>query len=121
MRTIPPMTDLRRTPAEKAEEVAEMMPTSVPDYPYGTSISFDNDTLEKIGLEVSDVEVGDVIEIHGFAKITSVSERDDASEPNGKCCRVEAQITHLATGDSEEEPSGPVTTVARKAKMYKAG
>ena len=127
MRTIPSMVDLKRTPAEKAEEADEgyafPSPINVPDYPYGLSISFDEDVMEKIGMEIGDVEVGDIIHLHAFATITSVSQRTDNDKT---CCRVEAQITHISSEDEDTENEMDderevVPVKAKKAKMYREG
>lgn len=97
------MVSMERTPEEKAETVAEMMSPaiSMPDYPFGLCISLDEDDLEKLDLE-DDCEVGDMIDLRAFARVTSVSK----TQRDGKdCCRVELQIEMLAVeNESDEEP-----------------
>lgn len=102
MEKIPTMVDMRRTPKEKAEVIGIMSPTvqaDVPDYPWGLSISLSEEELTKLGLEEKDLGVGDMLHMHALLKVTSVSSNE--SESNGKCCRVELQITHMS-GESED-------------------
>lgn len=98
------MVSMERTPAEKVEEVMEMASPvmSVPDYPYGLTISLEEDDLEKLDLE-DDCEVGDMIDLRAFARVTSVSKR----QVGGKdCCRVELQIEQLAVENEDDEEPG---------------
>lgn len=44
-------------------------------YPYGTSISLEDDLVDE--LNVSNLAVGDVVEIRGYAFVDSKSERSD--------------------------------------------
>ncbi len=97
------MVDMRRTPAEKVEEVSETMAASVPgtdmvaDYPYGLCISLSEEELEKLGLS-DDCDIGDAIDIRCFAEVTSVSKHKYGDKD---CCRVELQITRM---QMTEEP-----------------
>jgi hypothetical protein len=99
------LIDMRRTPEDKAESVLESMPMAGPinvdDYPPGLSISLTEDELEKLDLD-DDVDVGDMIDLRAFAKVTSVSKH----ERNGKTsCRVELQLTMLGfENETTEEP-----------------
>ena len=99
--SMPPMIDMARSP----EEAKDAMPMAAaigdtPKYPWGLSISLTQDELEKLDVDHSDWEVGNVFHLHAFAKVTSISENETE---NGKCCRVELQITHLAGIESEDE------------------
>jgi len=44
-------------------------------YPYGTSLHFDDDLIESLGVE--SLGVGDLVEVRGFAVVQSKSERQD--------------------------------------------
>ena len=94
---IPAMTDMKRTPIEQVE--AAMPQPS--EYPYGLSICFDNETLEKLNLDGDDVEVGDFIHIHSLAKVTSVSCNE--SEATGKNRRIELCMCYISAEDEDEE------------------
>jgi len=91
--------DMARTPAEKSEEIANMGKISVPDYPYGLCISLDETDLENLGID-ADFEVGDIIHIAAFARVTSMSSRMHEEKP---CCRVELQIEQMAVEDESTE------------------
>lgn len=101
------MVDMRRTPAEKVEEVSEMLggPTAamVADYPYGLTLTLCEDELEKLNLD-DNCDVGDMIDLRAFAEVTSVSKH----MIDGKArCRVELQITRMAVeNESTEEVGG---------------
>lgn len=83
------MISMRKSVAEKAEEMSPMMETA--DYPYGLCLSLDDDDLERLDL-ADDMEAGDTITFLATAKVTSVSAR----ESGGKVCkRVELQVTDL--------------------------
>jgi len=93
---------LKTTVAELKEKKKEMkgptaeMPMSMDEYPYGTRISFTEDSLDKIpGLEKLDV--GDEIEIRGKAKVVSkeLTEREKGEDYK----RIELQITDFGFAD----------------------
>jgi len=98
------MVDMARDPEEIKEDMPQAVP-SAPLYPYGLCISMDEDTLEKLRLDGELPQVGMMIHLAGMAKVTSVSQNEremsDGSKKN--CCRVELQITHLATENEDEE------------------
>lgn len=95
------MVDMARSDEEKAEAIVGNMPSVAdqPDYPYGLSISLSHDDLAKLDLE-DDCEVGDMIDLRAFAKVTSCSKR----EVGGKAeTRIELQITHLSVENEDTE------------------
>lgn len=71
-------------------------------YPYGTSISLDNELCE--ALELDDLKVGDEVMIMGKAFVDSKSEYSDKNSSNKS---VRLQLTSLSTG-TEKEKSDPV-------------
>jgi len=99
------MVDMARDPEEIKEDMPAVEAPSAPLYPYGLCISMDEETLEKLGLDGELPQVGMMIHLAGMAKVTSVSQNEremsDGSKKN--CCRVELQITHLATENEDEE------------------
>lgn len=120
MDRIPAMVDMARTPAEKEEaaEAAIPSPMNQPDYPYGLCISLTQDELDKLNLDHSDVEVGDMLHMHCMAKVTSVSKTDN--EATGPQCRVELQITHIVAEDEDEEDAEAEAEMPqRRSKLYR--
>lgn len=101
MITMPQMVDMAMTEEEAEDKYgssAQVKPENLPKYPYGLCLSFCQDELDKLGLDIADVNVGDVIHLFALAKITSKSV--NATEA-GDQSRLELQITHIASGDGE--------------------
>ena len=105
MRSFPNMTDMRRTDADKAKDspmgMISPQVSDLPDYDYGLNISFNGETLEKLDLD-SDVHVGDFIQIHGFAQVTSVGQQPGADKPD----RVSMVLTHICCTEDESDEDG---------------
>ena len=59
-------------------------------YPYGTSLSFDTDTVDSLG--VSALSVGDVVEVRAFAVVERKSEHEDGDGVDKSVC---LQLTQL--------------------------
>ena len=97
------MVSMERTPEEKALERAENtypQPISdMPDVPSGLCLSLTEVELSKLNLS-DDAEVGDVIHLVAFAKVTSISKHDTSS---GCKCRVELAIYELEVEDESTE------------------
>lgn len=101
MKKLPNFIDMAKTPAELKEDVLESVTGSFPQnlYPWGLSISLENEQLDKLGLDC-DCEPGDAVYMHVLAKVTSVSKRETTE---GGQKRIELQITGMAVDDVEEE------------------
>lgn len=90
--------DMALTPEESEELNGFPTPSAkLPKYPYGLCISLCNDELEKLGIEVSDLGLGDFLHLHSLAKVTSISCNDTES---GSTCRVELVLAFI---DCEDE------------------
>jgi len=122
------MVSMARTPQEKEEAVNLSLPTlaSAPDYPYGLSISLGDAELAKLGFEIGDLAIDDMVHLHCMAVVTSTSHNAVSGGPD--CCRVELQITHISAEDENEENEENDTVedkpmgVARKnisSRLYK--
>lgn len=98
------MVDMTRSRGEKAEEVAETMPSvmDIPDVPYGLCLCLTETELEKLGLD-DDCEVGDLLHLFCMTKVTSVSKHDSGNGPN---IRIELAIISMSVEDeaTEEAP-----------------
>lgn len=108
MQKIPAMISMELDDKEKAE----MSSPSLPKYPYGLCISLCEDELEKLNLDISDVEPEDMLHMHCLAKVTSVSKRDTS---DGMTCRVELQITNI---NAESEDDENEENQSRTSKLY---
>ncbi len=92
------LLDMARNPAEVQESTAVMAMPSAPLYDYGLTLRLNHETLEKLDLDLSDVEVGDLLDFRSMAKVTSVSKNDTG---DGEKCSVELQITHMGIPENE--------------------
>lgn len=103
MDKIRPMTDMAFTAEDRKNDSplngCYPMSSDLPKYPYGLCISLTNKELEKLKVDHSDWDVGDMFHLHAMAKITSVSSRED---DKGSDDRIEMQIIALS-GENEEE------------------
>lgn len=102
------MIDMALDDEDKADMVCPM-PIGMndrPEYPYGLRITLCTPELRKADLDVGDICIGDIVDIRGLAKVTSISSNDG---PHGKECRVELQFEHMAfeNESTEETPEPP--------------
>ena len=94
------LTDMRLTKEEKADNMGMPCVFNQSEYPYGLSISLDEKTIEKLNVDHSDWQIGDVFDLRAMARVTSVSENESE---NGKTCRVELQIVMLGCESEDDE------------------
>lgn len=91
----------------EADKAADMpMPIAMPDkpeFPYGLRICLTDRELEKLGLLDAECQIGDLIDMRCFARVTSMSK--DVGEEHSHC-RVELQITEIAMESEMEEKIG---------------
>lgn len=73
-----------------------------PRYPWGLEISLDDDSLKKLGIDVSEMSSGAEVVLQGKAKIASISTNDNDGK---KRSSLGLQITHmdLSVGGSFED------------------
>lgn len=89
------MVSLARKPAEPVQFEPEER-SRPPEYPYGCCLSFDDETMARLGLDHELPAPGDILEFFAKAVVTSASK--DAV--TGKC-RVELQITDIEPHEEE--------------------
>lgn len=95
------MTDMARSTADISSEAQSIVMPNVsdlPEYDYGLNISFNQDTLDKLDLD-EDVQVGDFIHLHAFAKVTSISQPPGADKPD----RISLVMTHICCAEDEDQ------------------
>ena len=109
------LVDMRMTSEEKMEA---NMPFSFnqSEYPYGLSISLDQNTLAKLDVDHEDWQIGDIFDLRCMARVTSVSENETES---GKCCRVELQIVMMGAESESNETDEEEQPKKRKPSLYK--
>lgn len=86
--------------SETSPEATPLMPEEN-KYPYGLRLNLDQDDLEKLNVDHSDWEIGDVFPLDILVKI--VSKSSDESETGGQRCSVSLQITHIGAEEHESE------------------
>ena len=98
-----PMVNMAKTPTEVKSDIASMNEPkavgkpSVPEYPYGLSISLDSETLKKLKIDGDLPNVGETIHGSFIARVTSASinERVGDGGAAGQDSRIELQITDM--------------------------
>ena len=117
---------MAQTPEEVKKEYPYLATTgevsNANKYPYGLCISLSQAELDKLGLE-GDCSAGDMIHLCAFARVTSVSQREEVD--GDLKSRIELQITHLgieneSTENEEEIKERPSYSRTAK-KLYKEG
>lgn len=89
----------RNTPAETS---------ATPDaYPWGLSLNLENDTLDKLGLELP--AVGDELVLVARVKVTSVSSREGEGESKARSASL--QITDMAVGGEKSDATDAAATL----------
>ena len=120
------MVNMAKTPDDVKKEIGDLYPsapaastTSV--YPYGLCLSFDDETLKKLGMSVDLPQIGEMVHFCAMAKVTSAShnEREKADGSKEQCCRIELQITDMGLMGAEPDPMEE--SAARRKRFYGDG
>ncbi len=92
--------DMKLTKRE-AKKLVPVEATSAdrPKYPWGLQITFDRESLKKLGKSVDDFDVGQRVTFVCIAKVTSLSKRDNESGEGSQ--DVTLQIQKINMGDSK--------------------
>lgn len=115
----PHMIDMAMTPEQRKETAPVACgQENGPIYPWGLCLRFDNAVLEKLKVDISDWEVGDLFHLFSMAKVTSKSEHDTE---NGKNCCVELQIVAIGAESEDKENEEAQETEAEEAAEPKDG
>lgn len=110
---MPRYVDMAITPQERANDYPSPVAqdSGQPIYPYGLSISFCQDEIDKLDLE-SECDIGDMVELNCIAKVTSVSKNDSTDGPK---TRIELQIIAIEANGDDTENDQPVRKLGRKS------
>lgn len=103
MKSIPNMTDMRRNDADKLSEAMKdgvLMPSmsDMPDYDCGLCISFNKESLDKLDMD-GEVQAGDYLHLHSFARVTSVHMKPGSDEIDS----VSLCLTHISAAEDEDQ------------------
>jgi len=98
-----------KLPKKSKKDLAASIPTvgidNGPTYPYGTSITFDTDTIKKVPV-LDEVKGGEMVEIHAMAKVTEVRIRDTGDADTKEDVELQIQDISIARDPSEEFSEG---------------
>lgn len=105
------MVPIERSKADKKAADKEMRASpgdGGPDYPYGTRVELNHDTLKKIGLHDGEMpKTGTEVNLRAKGHISSTT---DNQRDGGSDRRIEVQLTHLphrlGIGDEDEATAG---------------
>ena len=78
------LVDMKKSPAVVKESDC-CKPCEVGErdlYPYGLEGSLDNDGIEKLGIDITNIKAGEEIIIKAIAKVTNVENEDKLDENN---------------------------------------
>ncbi len=93
--------------ARSESEQTEAMPLAKEDkYPYGLRINLGTEELERLGVDHSDWEIGDVFPLDILAKVVSKSANE--TEGGHANCNISLQITHIGAEEEEPEEEQPL-------------
>lgn len=122
------MVNMAKTPEDVKKEIGGLYPsapmastTSV--YPHGLCISFDDETLKKLGMEGDVPQIGESVKFNATAKVTSASlnEHENADGSKEQCCRIELQITDMDMTSSDPADDDLKRSEARRKRFYGGG
>ena len=91
---------------QKAKTTKELEPIAYEQdkYPYDLQIRLDNEALDKLGIDIKKMLVGDNVSIYAIGKIIHIS--SNAKERNKSNDRLEIQIQKLGLSISNKKELG---------------
>jgi hypothetical protein len=88
------LTSMKISKAEREARYSEKsIATEGPMYPYGLSIQLDDESLEKLGIDVKDLAVGSTMVLVAKVEISSVSSNESTGGPARQSASL--QITEM--------------------------
>ena len=94
------MIDLKLSKKEKKKHGGEVtIEASLPEYPYGTTLSFEDDQLKKLKLEK--IEAGDMVSIAAVGKVIRLSVNENDKEKEHKSIEIQIQKIEIIPGDEK--------------------
>jgi len=97
------MIDLKLSKKNKKEMEKEAIPTSMEEeYPYGTRLRFENETIQKIPA-LQDIKAGAMMEIKAIGKVMEVRITDQGKGKNYEIVEVQIQKIEIGNANEAEE------------------
>jgi len=94
------MIDLKLSKKKKKELNGEVPSSSDQEYPWGTSLTFEDEQLKKLNL--SKVEAGDSISLSAIGKIVNISVYEKDKEKGRKSVEIQLQKIEITTEDGKK-------------------
>ena len=114
---IKPMIDMAKTEEEMEKDTSPILAGGQEKYPYGLRIYLTHDEIEKLGVDITDWQVGSIFHLFALAKVTSISQNETEDGAN---CNVSLQITHLS-GESEDAENEEMDKESEEPDLKKYG
>lgn len=90
------MISLKMTKKEKDERSAESPKSeSTPEYPWGTTLTFNDENVAKVGLEKADID--DEYHIEGIGKIVNISSHENSDGTKRQSVELQVQKIEIMT------------------------
>lgn len=106
----PKLKDMKITKEEREEKQETMAVPSMPEFPYGLNLRFDEDVIEKLGMDKLP-NPGNFVMVMAKAKVESASIRKDANDKKQRSLSlqivkmdVSAEIEADEEGERMDEP-----------------
>ena len=98
---MPKLVSMKITPKEqKARMEGKPMEADAPMYPWGLEVQLDDSALEKLGIDVGDLAVGEYKLLIAKVEITSISSNE--SKGGGDNQRASLQIVECCLEDGDD-------------------
>jgi len=111
------MVDMKMPKRIEKDVAPATVATDQPRYPWGLSISLDDDSLTKLGITTLP-EAGAELLLSARAKVTSIESRD--TQGGGKSKSMGLQITAMCLDDGKNKADGQAKTMFPGAAAAKA-
>ncbi len=92
--------------AEEAKQQVDPSMVKGPKYPWGLTISLDDDSLKKLGIDTLP-EVGTAVMVVAKATVASVSARQSEGGENYRC--LDLQLTDMQVSGTQKDRMGRAT------------
>lgn len=97
------LVNMKLPKKKKKTDLEVAAPSQSEEYPYGLRLSFQEDEIKKLGLNLKKLKVEDAFSITGEAKVVEISQTESKNINNK---RLELQITAIALSNKNSFEGG---------------
>lgn len=87
------MANMKMTKKRMREMGSPVSDSKRNHYPWGLNIHLEKEEMDKLSLDIKDLNIGDSLDISGKAEITSISQNADGEDNTSQ--NISLQITNL--------------------------